>query len=220
MTASRDAWGKLGPKGWGGHKDDAESSQSWIRQVIHTVVEVVAGGVLRAGKKRYTDDTNVGWWIGVDSDGMARLNIGDVDQFLKWTGEQLRVRGDLTLEALLGKFDGGGVVWEDDAGVPVMSLGADVDLGTITGFELAALVADVGLRVSSQGALTLDAGSGAVDVLFNRVINVADATANRDAVSRSFGDGRYLAKSAGWSGSLTVGTQTVTVVNGQITAVA
>ena len=31
--------------------------------VIGTAV-LVAGGVLRAGKKRYTDDTNVGWWLG------------------------------------------------------------------------------------------------------------------------------------------------------------
>ena len=212
-------WGKLGPKGWGSHKDDTESSQSWLRQVIHTVVEVVAGGVLRAGKKRYTDDTNVGWWLGVDSDGVAKLNIGDAEQFLKWTGEQLSVRGDLELEAVLGKLDGGGVVWEDDAGDPVLTIGAEVDLGAITGLAIDAQHA-MGLRISSAGALTLVSDTHVVSVLYNRVADVADATADGDAVSRSFGDGRYLARSAGWTGSLTIGAQTVTVLNGQITGVA
>ncbi len=70
---------------------------------------------------------------------MARFNIGDAAQFLKWTGELLRVRGDLTLEALLGKFEGGGVVWEDAAGDPVFSIGADADLGFLTGLSIAAL---------------------------------------------------------------------------------
>ena len=213
-------WGKLGPKGWGSHRDDTESSQGWLRQVIHTVVEVVAGGVLRAGKKRYTDDASVGWWLGVDSDGAAKLNIGDADQFLKWTGERLSVRGDLVLQALLGKYDGGGVVWEDAAGDPVLTIGAEVDLGAITGLVIDAQHALSGLRISSAGSLTLVSDTGAVDVLFNRVQNVADATADGDAVSRSFGDGRYLAKSAGWTGSLVIGAQTVTVVNGQIAGVA
>ena len=103
-------WGRVGPKGWGSNKDDAGDLQGGITQIIRTVLEVVAGGVLRAVKRAYSDDTNAGWWLGVDTDGDAKLNIGDGDQFLKWTGEQLSVRGDLELEAILGKYDGGGVV--------------------------------------------------------------------------------------------------------------
>lgn len=213
-------WGKLGPKGWGAHKDDAADDLTHFRQVIHAVVEVVAGGVLRAVKRAYTDDTRAGWWLGVDSDGKAKLNIGDADQFLKWTGERVSVRGDLALQALLGKFDGGGVIWEDAAGDPVLSIGAQVDLGDISALMIECHDLDSGLMVYSAGFLILDSDSGVVDVLYNRVGNVADAMADGDAVSRSFGDARYLAKSAGWSGSLTVGAQTVTVVNGQITGVA
>ena len=213
------SWGKIGPLGWGKGKAEGEPA-GWLRQVIHTILEVVPGGVLRAGKKRYMDDATAGWWLGVDADGVARLNIGDADQFLKWTGELLRVRGDLTLAALLGKFDGGGVVWEDAAGDPVFSIGADVDLGSITGLAIEGLH-PAGLRITSEGSLTLSAVTGAVDVLFNRVTNVADATAAGDAVSRSFGDGRYLRKTVGWSGSFATGDgRTVTVVAGQITAVA
>lgn len=212
-------WGKLGPKGWGSHKDDALEDLSGIRQVIHAIVEVVAGGVLRAVKRAYTDDTRAGWWLGVDSDGDAKLNIGDGDQFLKWTGEQLSVRGDLELEAILGKLDGGGVVWADEAGDPVLSIGAQVDDGSITRLVIDAQHSS-GLEISSPANLTLVSDDGAVDVLFCRVTNVANATADDDAVSRSFGDGRYLAKSAGWSGSFVVGAVTVTVVNGQITGVA
>ena len=208
------------PKGWGSHKDDALEDLSGIRQVIHAIVEVVAGGVLRAVKRAYTDDTRAGWWLGVDSDGKAKLNIGDAHQFLKWTGERVSVRGDLALQALLGKFDGGGVVWEDADGNPVLTVGAQVDLGDISALMIECHHADSGLMVYSEGFLILDSDSGVVDVLYNRVGNVADAMADGDAVSRSFGDGRYLAKSAGWSGSFAVGAQTVTVVNGQITGVA
>ncbi len=212
-------WGKLGPLGWGKGKAEGDS-QGWLRQVIHTILEVVPGGVLRAGKKRYTDDATAGWWLGVDADGVPRFNIGDAAQFLKWTGELLRVRGDLTLEALLGKFDGGGVVWEDAAGDPVFSIGADADLGFLTGLSIAALH-PAGLSISSEGPLTLTSVTGAVDVLFNRVINVADATANEDALNRRTGDGRYLRKTAGWSGSFATGDgRTVTVADGQITGVA
>ena len=213
------SWGKLGPKGWS--KGAAESEPGgWLRQVIHTILEVVPGGVLRAGKKRYTDDATAGWWLGVDADGVPRFNIGDAAQFLKWTGELLRVRGDLTLEALLGKFEGGGVVWEDAAGDPVFSIGADVDLGFLTGLSIAALH-PAGLSISSEGPLTIYSRGGMVNVLFNRVVNVADATADEDALNRRTGDGRYLLQSAGWSGSFATGDgRTVTVADGQITAVA
>ncbi len=58
-------------------------------------------------------------------------------------------------------------------------------------------------------------------MLFNRVVNVADATADEDALNRRTGDGRYLRKTAGWSGSFATGDgRTVTVADGQITAVA
>ena len=213
-------WGKLGPKGWGSHKDDAEEGGTLFRQVIHAVLEVVAGGVLRAVKRAYTDDTRAGWWLGVDSDGLAKLNIGDGDQFLKWTGERLSVRGDLELEAILGKLDGGGVVWADAAGDPVLTVGAEVDGGAITALVIAATHA-AGLQISSaMGPLTLVSSTGAIDVLFCRLTNVGNATADGDAVSRSFGDGRYLAKSAGWDGTFVIGAQTFTVTDGQITGVA
>lgn len=212
-------WGKLGPKGWGSHKDDTSSGQSGFTQIIRAIVEVVPGGVIRAVKRAFADDDGAGWWLGVDSDGVAKLNIGDGTQFLKWTGERVSVRGDLALQALLGKYDGGGVVWEDAAGDPVLTIGAEVDLGAITRLVIDGQHA-AGLRISSSGSLTLVSDEGAVDVLFCRLANVGDATADGDAVSRSFGDGRYLAKGAGWTGTLTVGTQTVTVVNGQITGVA
>ncbi len=89
--------------------------------MIHTILEVVPGGVLRGGKKRYTDDATAGWWLGVDADGVPGSTA--MAQFL--SGRASCCGCDLTLEALLGKFDGGGVVWEDAAGDPVFSIGAD-----------------------------------------------------------------------------------------------
>lgn len=80
-----------GKNGWGGGEE--ESVGNWLRQVIHTTIEVVKGGVLRAGKTAYTDDAHVGFWLGVDYDGKAKFNIGGPAYWLKWTGTQLEIQG-------------------------------------------------------------------------------------------------------------------------------
>jgi hypothetical protein len=55
----------------------------------------VPGGVIRAGKTAYDDDTNVGFWLGADSDGLAKLNLGGANFYLKWTGTNLEIAGSL-----------------------------------------------------------------------------------------------------------------------------
>ncbi len=83
-----------------------------------------------------------------------------VAQFLKWTERLLRVRGDLTLEALLGKFDGGGVVWgRAAAGDPCSRSRNGADAGFLTGYSSAALH-PAGLSISSEGPLTLTSVTG------------------------------------------------------------
>jgi hypothetical protein len=91
-------WSTRKPGGWGppASEGDDESPTRWgLTTVIRTILDVVPGGVIRAGKTAYTDDTHVGFWLGVDSDGLAKLNIGGADFFLKWTGAALQIAGSL-----------------------------------------------------------------------------------------------------------------------------
>ena len=57
---------------------------------------VPGGNVLFGGmqvrKKKYTDDT-AGIWLGVDSDGVAKLYIGNTTNSVKWSGSALTLFG-------------------------------------------------------------------------------------------------------------------------------
>jgi hypothetical protein len=82
--------------GWTTTDDDRESPTRWtLNTVIRTILDVVPGGVIRAGKSAYSDDTNTGFWLGVDSDGYGKLNLGGPAFYLKWTGAKLEIAGSL-----------------------------------------------------------------------------------------------------------------------------
>ena len=82
--------------GWGAPSGDDESPTRWgLTTVIRTILDVVPGGVIRAGKTEYADDTHTGFWLGVDSDGLAKLNLGSGTFYLKWTGTDLQIAGSL-----------------------------------------------------------------------------------------------------------------------------
>jgi hypothetical protein len=81
---------------WSTADTDPESPTRWgLTTVIRTILDVVPGGVIRAGKTAYADDTNTGFWLGVDSDGLAKLNLGGSSFYLKWTGTDLQIAGSL-----------------------------------------------------------------------------------------------------------------------------
>jgi hypothetical protein len=83
------SWSK---RGWGHVEERVTTS---FREVIRAVVEVVPGGVIRAGKTGYGDDEHAGFWLGAGADGIARLNVGDAAHYLKWTGERLELAGSV-----------------------------------------------------------------------------------------------------------------------------
>jgi hypothetical protein len=90
------SWSNHRRAGWGAPTGDDESPTRWgLTTVIRTILDVVPGGVIRAGKTAYTDDTNTGFWLGVDSDGLAKLNLGGAAFYLKWTGAKLEIAGSL-----------------------------------------------------------------------------------------------------------------------------
>ncbi len=81
-------WGR--PRRWVSGTDEAGSR---FAQIIRSVLDVVAGGGLRAGKLTWDDDAHVGFWLGVGTDGVARFSVGGPAFWLKWTGSELLVRG-------------------------------------------------------------------------------------------------------------------------------
>lgn len=95
------------------------------------------------------------------------------------------------------------------------------------GFWLGIDPADGQPKFTLGGATAFIAWDGAQLLIRGRLIGaasrlteIADATADTDALNRRTADGRYLPQSAGWTGSFpTPDGRTVTVTNGQITHV-
>lgn len=342
------SWGTQREGGWLRHGDSEAGNR--FTQILRTILEVVPGGVIRAGKTAYSDDSNVGFWIGVDSDGLAKINVGGATAFLKWTGSALQISGqaDIQGDSLItgtlavdgdilmlepgttwnseadpgdaigwvgvgavggaaGKWLGynagvlqayldsdGTIKWAGGAGtlnssgisldltsgdqilfqstdrgtiwirsamdsyydggaevlrdVPTLNIHSFASVGdgapryavvNIGAFANAAggnryvslkmdstpgaspsmlIAGSIGFMVSVSGSLQLAGGLSFVTA--QRILNLADATADTDALNRRSGDGRYVQRSAGWSGTFTTGdAKTVTVVDGQITGV-
>ncbi len=252
----RTGWGRV-----------AESIGARTLLVLRSVLQVAPGGIIRFGKTAYSDDTHRGFWIGVDGNGAAQLNIGGPDRSLKWTGSDLVIRGAFYTptvamdEAGLALREGDGMSnrlryvtaeGEDVAalqatadGGPWVSLataqpapaengrldlevdgdfGANVRLRLETtkggGAASSRMQVQVGnqTRVEVDGAGRLSAAGG-LAAGGQRISVVGDAAADDDALNRRTGDSRYLSQAAGWTGSLAVGAQTVSVVDGQITGV-
>jgi hypothetical protein len=89
-------WNIRKPGGWGPTEGNDDGPTRWgLTTVIRTILDVVPGGVIRAGKTAYDDDANTGFWLGVDSDGAAKLNLGNAAFYLKWTGTRLEIAGSL-----------------------------------------------------------------------------------------------------------------------------
>ena len=270
--------------GWTKSRDEHSSRLS---QVIRAVLEIVPGGVIRAGKETYSDLT-AGFWLGIDGDGLAKLHVGNAAYYLRWTGAQLEVAHVITGAV---RVDGGAIEWaggkgraddsglqhiesaqrfwdvrpgsdrvmrvqagdgyygcaieafgangyalfaESDTGYGVMGCaatgvgvtGVSDYIGVLassldTGLEAIAFETGTAIRARAlNGATALAIVGGVVDGGLQRYTQLADATDDVDALNRRTADGRFLRKSAGWTGSFTADGQTVTVVDGQITGVS
>jgi hypothetical protein len=226
--------------------------------------------VIRHGKTAYSDNDSVGFWIGVDGDGLTKVNIGGPNNCLLWTGVELVLRGWLytptvaiddaglairqgddisnqlrfvdaegaTCAAVQATGDGSpwlvlGTAQPDqpgDAGRLDLEVDGDMAanvrlrLKTVKGAGAASSVVEVqiGNRIQMQvnGDGTVKA-TGGFDAGGQRVVNVADATADPDALNRQSGDARYLRAANGWTGTFATGDGRVaTVVSGQVVSVA
>lgn len=64
---------------------------------VDGALTVGTGGSLQSGKTAYSDITNAGYWIGLDS-GIAKIRIGNVSHSagLTWDGTSLAIKGTVT----------------------------------------------------------------------------------------------------------------------------
>lgn len=112
---------KTGKKnGWATDKESDEYAVT-VRQVLEGVLEVVSG-IIRAGKALYSS-TTAGFWLGRDSDGVIKLNIGTGTHYLKWTGTALELSGNLTA--------GGGTVYIDNDGFDILAANSYTDKNAV-----------------------------------------------------------------------------------------
>ena len=82
-----------------------------MRAVIRQILEVVPGGILRAGKTIF--GAGSGWWIGRDADGAGKVDIGSESRYLRfdgvdltWRSDHTALEADGTLTAVNGYFSG------------------------------------------------------------------------------------------------------------------
>ena len=104
----RSGWGGS----WAGGGDrEGEVSAGSVRAVIRQILEVVPGGILRAGKTLF--GAGSGWWIGRDADGAGKVDIGSESRYLRfdgvdltWRSDHTALEADGTLTAVNGYFSG------------------------------------------------------------------------------------------------------------------
>jgi len=87
---------------------------------------IIFGG-MQIRKKSYNDTVTSGVWLGVDSDGIGKINIGDNDDFLLWNGSALVISGSITATSgtiggwTIGSdtLTGGGITLDSDGIIDV-----------------------------------------------------------------------------------------------------
>ncbi len=108
-------------------------------------------------KKRFEDDTN-GIWLGVDADGLAKINIGDGTISLQWDGSSLdfvNAAGDIA-----------GITWTTIAGIEVLQITSSgaiqlvapdgiIASGDLAVSETLAVMAASGVTAGGVGAISI-----------------------------------------------------------------
>jgi len=59
---------------------------------------VKSGGAIHSEGKSTYDSTTKGFWIG-DDKGTYKFNIGNNDKYLKWTGNEVQIKGEITADS-------------------------------------------------------------------------------------------------------------------------
>lgn len=116
-TKQKPPWNRKN-QGWA--TAERETYVYHLSQLVAGAWTILPGGCLRCVKTGYADDVNRGFWLGIDTDGEAKFNLGgtyatrgtgEIIRYLKWSGTQLELSGSLRA--------GDGTVYIDENGVEI-----------------------------------------------------------------------------------------------------
>lgn len=205
---------------------------------VDTGLEIDNAGYIRTASKTSYIDDDAGFWLGMDS-SVYKLNLGDENNFVKWTGTGLEIKGTLTISG------------ESTAMTAANTLNSGTTAADITG-KVAALTmsntqmyistgtgahndANTAFFVDSSGNFSLKdkfvwtASSGALEIEGNVTIGSGDAVFKANAEGISLGhathgsapfrvnmDGDLVATSVNLSGTYTFGNGVCTIGNSGI----
>lgn len=153
-------------------KTQKRLAQEWVPAIgfshafLATILELIDDGVIQSGKKSFSD-TAVGFWMGIDTDGLAKLNIGDADNYLKFDGTDVLVAGDIEAGTITGTvaISGGEIVWAGGKGV--------ADDSGISFTEDAQNKWDVGVTLGAMVAIEVDDPARGISVDHNSALGLA-----------------------------------------------
>lgn len=110
-------------------------------------------GRIRAGKGTYSDNVNTGFWIGIDGDGVAKLNLGGSSNSLNWNGSSLTITGEV--RATSGYIGGTASGWQITTGTISNTSSSG---GSVT--RTATLTSDAKITLSNTfSTLSIDAST-------------------------------------------------------------
>lgn len=161
------------------HNHDGSSSRSFQVLNVETLVaksSILAAQSIAVAKDSYASST-AGIWLGLDG-GVAKLNIGDGSNYLKWTGTALNILGDIsggtiTIGANAWHVDSSGNMW----------------------WGSSSTYAGATIKISSAGAINFTTGtfSGALNINNKFIVDSSgNATMKSYALINQFTAGENL----------------------------
>ena len=175
-------------------------------------------GVYIAGGKDSYASTAAGWWIGQASgSSVAKVNIGDATNYLKWTGSSLDIKGNITLDNASSINISG---FDNDSGYTNNDLAST----KTTASEAATAANSAAKTLGTVGGWTIDSSaifSGTKDttgyttggITFNSGGSIHAKQFYITTAGNAFFAGDISAATGTFSGSVQVGSTTLTETN-------
>ena len=131
--------------------------------------DVIFGG-LRVRKKFFAQDIVEGIWMGIDTDGQAKMNIGNEENFFKWNGQAINILGAL----VNGDVDGNRVsisdkslsIFRADNTLSLLETDDGIFIVQEDGSTVAGSIREVndGIQIGSSETMVLGFGGNDIDV--------------------------------------------------------
>lgn len=80
-----------------------------LKHILRTIMQVVAGGIVRGGDKQDWGDSQSGFWLGVDAQNTPRFDVGDTNSYFRWSPNRgAELAGSITLSGPQHQITTGG----------------------------------------------------------------------------------------------------------------